>query len=108
MAGLCNEGAYLRIERGTRFRGLRVQVRRDNGGGRPDRGRGLQNEPAAREIEVGAAERLDVAIVEAVGAEAEHQHERRPPPGQAREELRGDLLLPIGSGRGEADAAGFW
>src|SRR5438132_1672942 len=48
MAGLCNEGAYLRIERGTRFRGLRVQVRRDDGGGRPDRGRGLQDEPAAR------------------------------------------------------------
>src|SRR5437588_296917 len=52
MAGLCNEGAYLRIERGTRFRGLRVQVRRDDGGGRPDRGRGLQDEPAAREVEV--------------------------------------------------------
>src|SRR5438552_1696640 len=105
MAGLCNEGAYLRIERGTRFRGLRIQVRRDNGGGRPDRGRGLQNEPAAREIEVVAAERLDVAIVEAVGAEAEHQHERRPTAEQAREELRVDLFLRIGMVRGDDDVA---
>src|SRR5256885_401857 len=54
----------------------RREVRRDESGSRPDRSGGLQHDATTGEVKVVAAEGKDVAVVESVRSEAEHEHDR--------------------------------
>src|SRR2546426_5936371 len=90
--------------------GLRVglsrrEVRGDESGSRPDRSGGLQHDATTRKVEVVAAEGKDVALVESVRSEAEHEHDRGAFLQQLREEQSVDRLLRIRLVRRDYDVA---
>ncbi len=63
---------YIRMRRPARASSRGLQVGHDESGSRTDRGRGFEYQSAIREVEVVAAQRIRVAVIEAPRTEAEH------------------------------------
>src|SRR2546421_11026369 len=81
------------------------EVCRNEGGSGPDRRGGLQHDAATCEVEVVVAQGKDIAVVQSVGSEAEHEDERGAFLQQPREEPGVRPLLRIRPVRRDHDLA---
>jgi len=83
-------------------------MRRDQRGRSANRRRGLEDEAAAREVEVVSGERVHVAVVESARSEAEYEEDRRPVLQKAGEESCVRCLLRIRTVRRDDRLAELW
>src|SRR5213593_2498922 len=76
------------------------QMSRDECRSRPDRGRGLERQASSGQVEMVAAERIHVAVIEAARSQSEDEQDRGPVFQEAGQERRGRRLLRLRPIRG--------
>src|SRR5213594_1732142 len=105
--GSDNSGVYKNAGRNQQrgmFPPVRIpstcQVSRDECRSRPDRGRGLERQASSGQVEVVAAERIHIAVIEAARSQSEDEQDRGPMFQEFGQERRGRRFLRVRSIRG--------
>src|SRR2546425_727910 len=76
------------------------QMSRDECRSRPDRGRGLERQASSGQVEMVAAERIHIAVIEAARSQSEDEQDRGPMFQEFGQERRGRRFLRVWSIRG--------